>query len=120
MADKKTVNGWMADLSPRLREIAHELRALIVATDPQLSEVIKWGNPCYDKKGRVCYLAAFSNDYVNLGFWNGAALTDPQGLIEGTGAKMRHVKVRSMQEIRHHQFMSWVREAVALNEQSTT
>ena len=119
MPDKKTVDAWIAILSPRLREIAQELRALIMATDPQLSEAIKWGNPCYEKKGKVCYLAAISNDYVNLGFWNGAALTDPQGLIEGTGAKMRHVKVRSMQEIRHDQFTSWVREAVALNEQGT-
>ncbi|MFQ5873009.1 MAG: DUF1801 domain-containing protein [Dehalococcoidia bacterium] len=116
MAAKKTVDAWMANLTPRLREIAQELRALILATDPQLSEVIKWGNPCYEKKGRVCYLATVSDKYVNLGFWTGADLTDPQGLIEGTGAKMRHVKVRSMDDIPRDQFASWIREAIALNE----
>jgi hypothetical protein len=32
--------------------------------------------------------------WFNLGFFHGALLPDPLGLVEGTGAKMRHVKVR--------------------------
>jgi hypothetical protein len=36
--------------------------------------------------------------WVNLGFYKGAELDDPRGLLEGTGAKMRHVKVRSVDE----------------------
>ena len=31
------------------------------------------------------------------GFYQGAGLSDPEGLLEGTGAKLRHVKVRSVE-----------------------
>ena len=33
---------------------------------------------------------------VNLGFYRGVELPDPEALLEGTGARMRHVKVRSV------------------------
>jgi hypothetical protein len=32
--------------------------------------------------------------YVNVGLYFGAELEDPAGLLEGTGKRMRHVKVR--------------------------
>jgi hypothetical protein len=32
--------------------------------------------------------------HVNVGFFHGAALADPAGLLEGTGKSMRHVKLR--------------------------
>ena len=32
--------------------------------------------------------------HVNVGFFLGAELKDPLGLLEGTGRRMRHVKVR--------------------------
>jgi len=40
-----------------------------------------------------CYVLGYSK-HVNLGFCDGAALSDPAGLLEGTGKTMRHVKVR--------------------------
>lgn len=32
--------------------------------------------------------------HANVGFFYGAALADPGGLLEGTGKRMRHVKLR--------------------------
>ena len=32
--------------------------------------------------------------HVNVGFFRGAELADPEGLLEGTGKFMRHVKLR--------------------------
>ena len=32
--------------------------------------------------------------HVNVGFFRGAEIADPEGLLEGTGRFMRHVKVR--------------------------
>ena len=34
--------------------------------------------------------------HVNVGFFNGAALDDPAGLLHGTGKRMRHVKLRPL------------------------
>lgn len=42
-----------------------------------------------------CYIGA-QNDHVNLGFYYGTELPDPEGLMDGTGKKLRHVKVRSI------------------------
>lgn len=39
------------------------------------------------------YVGVFSA-HVNVGFFHGAALPDPAGLLQGTGKSMRHVKLR--------------------------
>jgi len=39
------------------------------------------------------YVAVFKA-HVNVGFFQGAALKDPAGLLEGAGKRMRHVKLR--------------------------
>lgn len=39
------------------------------------------------------YVGAFSA-HVNVGFFHGASLADPAGLLEGSGKRMRHVKLR--------------------------
>ena len=42
-----------------------------------------------------CYISAFKA-YVNLGFYYGAVLPDPEGLMEGTGKNLRHIKITSV------------------------
>jgi hypothetical protein len=44
------------------------------------------------------YVNAFTG-HVNVGFFNGAGLEDPAGLLEGTGKRMRHVKVKAGREL---------------------
>jgi hypothetical protein len=39
------------------------------------------------------YVNAFTA-HASVGFFHGAALPDPAGLLEGTGKRMRHVKLR--------------------------
>ena len=44
------------------------------------------------------YVGAF-RAHVNIGFFQGAALPDPEGLLEGTGKSMRHVKIKPDQDV---------------------
>jgi hypothetical protein len=44
------------------------------------------------------YVNAF-RVHVNVGFFCGAMLDDPAGLLEGTGKRMRHVKLRWAQQV---------------------
>ncbi len=44
------------------------------------------------------YVNAFSA-HVNVGFFYGAALDDPAGVLEGAGKRMRHVKLRWAQQV---------------------
>lgn len=39
------------------------------------------------------YIDVFTS-HINIGFFQGAELPDPKGLLEGTGKFMRHVKLR--------------------------
>ena len=40
-----------------------------------------------------CYVDAFT-EHANVGFFQGASLKDPAGLLQGSGKRMRHVKLR--------------------------
>ena len=45
-----------------------------------------------------CYIGAY-RAHVNLGFYYGAELADPLGLMEGTGKKLRHIKVKNIEKV---------------------
>jgi len=47
------------------------------------------------------YVNAFK-DHVNVGFFHGAEIADPDGLLEGTGRFMRHVKLAPDRDIDAH------------------
>ena len=57
-------------------------------------ELLHDGHPtaCIDDAA-FAYANAFKA-HVNVGFFRGAELADPDGLLEGTGKFMRHVKLR--------------------------
>ncbi|MGO8993702.1 MAG: DUF1801 domain-containing protein [Polyangiaceae bacterium] len=50
--------------------------------------------------GAFAYVNAF-RDHVNVGFFFGALLDDPARLLEGTGKRGRHVKLRPGREVDH-------------------
>ena len=114
MGRSKNVDSWIAEHDPALRQICDALRNIILSADPELRESIKWSNPVYAKKSDIFYLSA-TERYVTLGFFNGASLTDPEARIECTGKRMRHVKVRALEDIDMERFATWVSDAIALD-----
>ena len=51
--------------------------------------------------------------WVNLGFYQGVGLPDPERLLDGAGVKMRHVKVRSLDDARRPALRALVAAALA-------
>ena len=45
-----------------------------------------------------CYIGFYKNQ-INLGFYKGATLPDPKNLLEGSGKKLRHIKIFDITEI---------------------
>ena len=115
MASKRTFEDWLEGVEPGLRPMALGLRRMFLEAEPDLRESIKWGNPCFEKKLRVFYLASQGDRYVTLGLWQGALLQNPEGLIEGTGKRMRHVKIRNMEELEGTGVGRIIREAVGID-----
>ncbi|HEX5379193.1 MAG TPA: DUF1801 domain-containing protein [Phenylobacterium sp.] len=77
-----------------LRRIARTWFDHMRACGPDVGELIHDGCPvaCV-QDAAFGYVNAFKA-HVNVGFFLGAELDDPVGLLEGSGKRMRHVKVR--------------------------
>ncbi|RYF17179.1 MAG: DUF1801 domain-containing protein [Comamonadaceae bacterium] len=58
------------------------------------------------------YVNAF-RAHVNVGFFRGAEIADPAGLLEGTGKFMRHVKLRPGQDADAQALRALIRTAYA-------
>ena len=87
-----------------LRPIMDRLRSIILEIDPDACEVVRLGDRaatygCGPRKmiEGYSYIMPFGS-WINLGFFRGASLADPQRLLEGSGKKMRHVKMRSLED----------------------
>jgi len=105
---------YIARLPQEQQEIVVALRKIICTAAPALEETIKWGYPCYVGAGNVCSIMPYK-DHVNLAFFRGIELTDPDGLLEGTGKGMRHVKVYAVIDLPETSIAALVRAAATLD-----
>jgi hypothetical protein len=104
--DYGTFEDAVAKAGAHARELAYQLRKLVVAVMPDVVEVpwprmrmASYGVGPKKKSEHFCYISAQKAD-VNLGFYYGAELPDPEGLLQGTGKLLRHVKIREPKAIR--------------------
>jgi hypothetical protein len=104
MANVKTgdpaVDTFLKGYAPQVREIAVKARETIFAVFPEATEkvypgwkVIQYGAGAEMKS----VFAAISpqRERVNLGLAHGADLPDPDGLLQGDGKAIRHIKLTS-------------------------
>ena len=104
----KRLKGWHVDA---LRII----RALVARHAPAATLSIKWGQPVWEHKGPMAFARPAKN-HLTFGFWRGAELKDPDGVLEGDGDRMRHVKITSAEHAYSLPLEDFVKQAVKLNE----
>jgi hypothetical protein len=87
------IDEWMDEQPEELAAIARQWFDVMRNCGDDVRELI------HDDQPTACvgdaafgYVDAFTA-HVNVGFFNGADLADPHGLLEGTGKFMRHVKL---------------------------
>jgi hypothetical protein len=90
----RTVDDYVAGLTGFHADAAKRARSILRAAAPKAVESIKWGQPVYESNGPFAYFRAHAKA-VNLGFWRGADLPDPKGLLVGDGDRMKHLKLTS-------------------------
>ncbi len=109
--DIKTVGGngrfedVIAQAAPEIQALARAARALLADVMPGITEV-PWARQKIAGYGvgpkkmsqHFCYIAPFKR-HLNLGFMYGAHLPDPQNLLEGKGANLRHIKIRAVADL---------------------
>ncbi len=52
--------------------------------------------------------------YVNIGFSQGALLDDPEGRLQGNGARIRHIKLTRAEDLDDPYILDLIRQAVDL------
>jgi hypothetical protein len=89
--------------SPEAQDLALKLRKLVRSLLPKAREIIfsGWGVADYGHpdKARGYISIGPQKKYVNLYFMDGVDLPDPTGLLEGSGKRMRHVKIKTAKDL---------------------
>lgn len=115
--DQGTFDQILAKASANVQEIARDLRSLVAEVFPGVTEV-PWARQRMSGYGvgpkkmseQFCYIAPLKN-HVNFGFYYGADLSDPASLLEGTGKKLRHVKVYSKEDVKNPALKKLLKQA---------
>jgi Domain of unknown function (DU1801) len=109
------LDGHVAEVA----RIARALRRLIASVHDGATETPRMGERCTTyglgpRKMTEAYAHIMPlKDAVNLGLYHGVALPDPSGLLEGTGKRARHVKVRNVGEAKKTEVRALIAAAVA-------
>jgi hypothetical protein len=98
-----------------VQETARKMRDLIFEASEKMVEEIKWAKPSYSHDGLVCYLQP-AKTHINFGFYQGAQLEDRNRLLEGDGTKMRHIRLKRVDDIQPEPFKSLIWEAIEFNQ----
>ncbi len=121
----KELLALLAERDPAVAQLALALRALVLEEAPTARETV------YDAGYTVavhfsftdrwqdafCYVAVYAR-HVNLGFNRGADLPDPERRLKGTGKRMRHLTVRTEDDLRQQYVRDLLDAARAKAEQA--
>ena len=88
------IDRWLEIQSGELAAIASEWFEVMRGCGPDVRELMHDGYPtvCV-QDAPFAYVGVF-RAHVNVGFFHGVSLPDPEGLLEGGGKYMRHVKLK--------------------------
>ena len=109
----KMVGGF----DPAVRDLAQRTRALVLDVMPGAWEVVwprqrvaGYGTGPRKMSEHFCWVSPHKA-HVDLGFYYGAELPDPANLLEGTGRLLRHVKLRSVEDVEQEELRRLVEVA---------
>lgn len=101
-----------------IRDLALDLRALVLEEmapcyeniyDAYSAVAIGYGTSDRLRDG-IFHIAVYTK-HVNLGFNEGAVLEDPKGILQGSGNQIRHIKVKTSEDIQQPIIRSYIRRA---------
>jgi hypothetical protein len=103
-ATDPTFDDILHESTPDIADIARKMRALILDVAPGVTETISIKDRVagygYSAKMRqqLVYIA-LPKDWARLGFYRGGELPDPNHLLEGEGKLLRHIKIRTAEDL---------------------
>ena len=111
------VDAYIDSLPGWQQDICREVRALVHAADPEVTETIKRTKlPYFVLQGNVCALLS-AKDHVNVFVYDGAMVPDPDGIITSghENKTARTVTVRRGEAIKAEPLIAMFRAIIANN-----
>ncbi len=111
------VDAYIERLPAWQQAICREVRALVHAADPDVTETTKRrGQPYFVLQGNICALLA-AKDHVNVFLYDGGIVPDPEGIVTGGHANKtaRTVAIREGQAINAPALTAMFRQIIANN-----
>jgi len=110
----------LATRDPGLADLTLALRGLVLQEAPGATELVhdvKYAIALnYTFTGRIkgafAHIVTYTK-HVNLGFYRGTELPDPQKLLQGDGKRIRHIRVASHADLARPYVRTFLCEAVA-------
>ena len=90
----RDVDEWLSGNPAELHAIARHWFNRFRRCGEDVNELLHDGCPTACISGAAFGYVNVFKAHVNIGFFNGAILPDPARLLEGTGKRMRHIKVK--------------------------
>lgn len=114
----------MAGANDLVMQIVIRLRQLILDVYPNAIElpwpkqhIASYGVGPKKMTEHFCYIGVQRN-YVNLGFYYGAQLSDPEQLLEGTGNNLRHIKIKTVDDVDRPAIRHMIEQSLAERQQA--
>lgn len=111
------IDAYIATLPEWQQVICQEVRRLVHAADPEVTETIKRTRfPYFVLHGNICALQA-ARDHVNIFLYDGAIVPDPDGIITGghDNQTARAIAVRQGEPINSRALSTMLRQIIANN-----
>jgi hypothetical protein len=111
------VDAYIDGLADWQQAICREVRELVHAVDPEVTETIKRGDrPYFVLQGNICALLA-AKDHVNVFLYDGAIVADPEHIITGghDNKTARTVAIRPGEPINSHALTAMFGQIIANN-----
>lgn len=114
MKSYPSFDAYLKDQPRANQAVITALRKLVKRHAPSLVEGVKYSNGCWlQGKYPIVYVYA-APEYTQFGFMAGAKLKDPKRLLEGSGAWIRHVKLRTMRDVSERDLVALLAQAVQM------
>lgn len=110
MPGKKTsVDDYFEGCSDAVAPLMRELRVFIHEHLPGVTEELQYGVPAFANSHGVPVVYLFgSKAHVNFGFLRSVDLSDPDGVLKGSGRPSKHLKLKPGQPIDHDLLAAFV------------
>lgn len=117
-APPKELIRFLERFDPAIRELALDARELVLrvlepSNESILDVYVLAMNYGFSErmKDQAVYIGVYTK-HINLGFHWGARMDDPQGVLEGDGKQMRHIRITSQADLGTPVIRDYLRRAI--------